>query len=45
MNPRPSNRHNGGYNAAYADGHVKWNLLGSTKPDNWAVNYQPGGGC
>jgi prepilin-type N-terminal cleavage/methylation domain-containing protein/prepilin-type processing-associated H-X9-DG protein len=30
-------RHNQGFNACFADGHVKWNRAGSTKPNMWSV--------
>ena len=30
-------RHNQGFNAAFADGHVKWIRAGSTRPCQWSV--------
>lgn len=30
-----SDRHSGGYNALYADGHVKWKRYGSSTPAEW----------
>ena len=33
----PPDRHNGGFNAAYGDGHVKWNKWGSTRDGNWTI--------
>jgi prepilin-type processing-associated H-X9-DG protein len=44
-NPKPAQLHMGGYNAAFADGHAKWLMYGSSKYYNWAINYIAGGGC
>ena len=30
-------RHLGGFNILWADGHVKWRKIGSTKPEEWSV--------
>lgn len=32
---RPANRHDGGMNVAFADGHVKWMAKGTIKPGMW----------
>jgi prepilin-type N-terminal cleavage/methylation domain-containing protein/prepilin-type processing-associated H-X9-DG protein len=34
---RVSARHSGGFNALYADGHVKWKKFGSTTVADWAI--------
>ena len=33
----PPDRHNGGFNACYGDGHVKWLRYGTTKPGDWTI--------
>ncbi len=35
--PRPSKRHNEGFNATYADGHSKWSKFGATQWRNWCT--------
>src|SRR5262249_28664742 len=32
-----SDRHNGGFNAVYGDGHAKWKRYGSTQPCEWTI--------
>lgn len=45
VNKAPSKVHMDGFNAAFVDGHAKWMAFGSTKWNNWVINYVPGGGC
>jgi prepilin-type N-terminal cleavage/methylation domain-containing protein/prepilin-type processing-associated H-X9-DG protein len=36
-----SDRHSGGFNAVYGDGHAKWKRYGSTQPCDWTVQKDP----
>jgi prepilin-type processing-associated H-X9-DG protein len=36
-----SDRHTGGFNAVYGDGHAKWKRYGSTQPCEWTIQKDP----
>jgi prepilin-type N-terminal cleavage/methylation domain-containing protein/prepilin-type processing-associated H-X9-DG protein len=36
-----SDRHSGGFNAVYGDGHGKWKKYGSTQPCDWSIQKDP----
>ena len=36
-----SDRHSGGFNAVFGDGHAKWRKFGSTQPCQWSIQADP----